>query len=90
MVKKGKVESKKGGVVSRQTLYQVASKYSREAIEFLAKTMQDPTVQRSVRVSAANKLIDKTLPDLKATEISGENGGEILLRIVEEATKRNE
>ena len=89
MAKNSKVESKKGGVVSRQTLYQVASKYSKEAIETLYDLMKNGN-QESVRMGAAKALLDKALPDLKTTEFTGENGGDIVIKIVEEASKTSD
>ena len=38
----------------------------------------------NIALGAANKLIDKILPDLRATELTGENNGPILIRIVPE------
>lgn len=80
-----KAESKSGGVIARANLYAHASKYALEAIDFLATTMRDERTQKSVRVSAANKLIDKCLPDLKATELTGEDSGPIQFVIVKDA-----
>lgn len=84
MVDVVKAESKSTGVVSRANLYAHASKFAVEAIDFLALTMRDEHTQKSVRVSAANKLIDKCLPDLKATELTGEDSGPIQIIIVKD------
>lgn len=88
MAKSNKAESKKGGVTNRGTLYAHTSKYAIEAIDFLVVTMRNEKTQMSVRVSAANKIIDKCLPDLKAAEISGIEGGDIIVKIIAEEPKK--
>ena len=86
--KKSKVKARKGGVVSRQTLYQVASKYSKEAIDTLYDLMLHGT-QEGVRLGAAKALLDKALPDLKAVEHSGTEGGPLQITIVEDKRNNN-
>lgn len=88
MAKGTKAEPKRGGVVSRQTLYQVASKYSKEAIETLYDLMKNSR-QESVRMGAAKVLLDKALPDLRATEVTGENNGPVLIKIIEDTKNNN-
>ena len=83
MAKKNKVKAKGGGVVSRQTLYQVASKYSKEAIETLYDLMLHGS-QEGVRLGAARALLDKALPDVKSVEITGEDHGPLLIKIIED------
>lgn len=74
-------EAKSGGpTTSRQGLYAVAHKYTKEAIETLAELMRQ-TRNPAVRMGAARALLDKALPDLKATEISGIDGADLQLVI---------
>ena len=82
MQEDNKAESKKGGVTNKGSLYAHASKYTIQVIDFLFNTMQDEKVQMSVRVSAANKLLDKTLPDLKAAELTGKDGEPLAVNII--------
>lgn len=82
MAKTTKGESKKGGVTNRGTLYAYASAYSFEAIDFLVEIMRDEQTQKAVRMGAARALLDKSLPDLKSTELTGQENGpiEIILK----------
>lgn len=70
----------KGGAISRQSLYTVAQKYTREAIETLAELMRDRR-NPAVRMGAAKVLLSKVLPDMKAVEVSGLNGEDLQLVI---------
>lgn len=88
MAKKGKDKANRGGVISRQTLYQVASKYSKDAIEKLYDLMMH-SKQESVQMGAAKTLLDKALPDLKAMELTGEDHGAIQIRIIEDKRNNN-
>lgn len=62
-------------VISRSGLYNHTAKHAVNAIAVLVELMNDKDVQASVRVSAAGKLLDKVLPDLKASELTGVDGG---------------
>lgn len=90
MVKKVEQKAKHGGarIPSKDNLYAYASKFSREAIDILVDLARNAN-QESVRMAAAGKLLDKALPDLKATEHTGENGGPIEIRIVEDKRNNN-
>ena len=90
MAKKKKAELKRGGVTNKGTLYAYASKNGIEIIDFLVATMRNETLHHSVRISAANKLIDKMLADVKAIELTGENHGPLQIHITEEAFRVNE
>lgn len=70
----------KGGAVSRQSLYTVAQKYTKEAIETLYELMKDRR-NPAVRMGAAKVLLSKVLPDMKAVEVSGLNGEDLQLVI---------
>ncbi len=52
--------------VSKQTLYQIASLHSRDAIERLVSLMG--STNENVALGAAKTLLGKTLPDLKSEE----------------------
>ena len=82
--KSNESEETGGKTPSRQGLYSHTAQYAKEAITFLVETMRDEKTQKSVRISAANKIIDKCLPDLKATELTGEDHGPVQIRIVED------
>lgn len=77
-------EAKKGGVKSRQGLYAYANKYSKEAIDVLVGFMRNSR-NEGIRFGAARAILDKCLPDLKATDASLEEEREPLeIVIVEE------
>lgn len=64
-----KPESKHGGVTNKGSLYAHASVYGTEVIDFLMITVRNEKVQMSVRVSAANKLLDKMLANLSENDV---------------------
>lgn len=66
------------GVNSREKNYAIVAKHFPKAIDVLADMMTNAK-QESVRVSAANKIIDKVLPNLQAQSVTGEDGGPIRL-----------
>lgn len=69
-----KSSKNKGGVKGRHALYAMVAGRADEIINHLFDTMNNPKAQDSVRMSAANKLIDKILPNLKSTELKNEDG----------------
>ena len=79
------IQKKTGGLISRQQLYAVVSKYSIDSILVLADLMKNSR-HEGVRMGAARALLDKALPDLKATELSGLNGSDLqlVIKIVED------
>ena len=85
MVENSSNKSKGGGAKTpnRQGLYAAASKYSLDAIETLFDLMKNAK-QESVRMGAAKALLDKALPDVKAVEITGEDHGPLLIKVIEE------
>lgn len=89
MAKKSNVKKKTGGVIARAALYQHVSQYSKDAIDVLVDLMKN-AAQESVRMGAAKALLDKALPDLKATEHTGEEGGPIEIRIIEDIAKHED
>jgi hypothetical protein len=79
---------KKRGVPSKQILYQKAAGHAIDAIEVLAKLMYEAD-NDAAKVGAAKCLLSKCIPDLKATELTGEDGNEILIKILDYAQHRN-
>lgn len=63
-----------GGSVRRSDIYNKIAYNAYEIIDYLFETMRNKDAQDSVRMSAANKLIDKILPNLKSTELVNEEG----------------
>lgn len=62
-------EKTKGGApISKQAAYSKAAAYFDLALDTLIDILKNGR-QESVRLSAANKLIDKVLPDLKSQDI---------------------
>ncbi len=74
-------EPKTPGPTSRQGLYAYAAQYTKEAIDVIVEIMRTSR-NESLKLGAANKLLDKNLPDIKAVEISGENGEPIKFNII--------
>ena len=79
----GKIEAKSPGVTpSKIVVYQKIAIYTDKIINKLVGLLDSPT--ESIALGAANKLIDKILPDLRATEVTGEDRGPIRVIIVSE------
>lgn len=74
-------QPKTPGPTNRQGLYAYASKFSQEAIDAMVEIMRT-TRNESLKLGAAKALLDKSLPDLKVTEITGENGEPIKFNII--------
>lgn len=77
-------QDKPRGIPSKQVLYQKAAGHAIDAIEVLAKLMYDAD-NDAARVGAAKTILAKCIPDLKATELTGEGGNEILIKILDYA-----
>ncbi|MCC7571439.1 hypothetical protein KO465_09020 [Candidatus Micrarchaeota archaeon] len=69
----GTDKTRRGGVYSRKELYLTLQAHFPEALETLVEIMRNAK-QDSVRVSAANKIMDKILPDLKSQTFEDEDG----------------
>ena len=83
-MKKSKLsELKTPGVFpSRAALYhKIASKHDK-ILKRLLELLESKN--ESIALGAANTLMGKILPDLKATELTGENSGPVLVRIVQD------
>jgi NADPH-dependent curcumin reductase CurA len=83
-----KAKAKGGGIMNRGSLYAYVSKYTKEAVDVLVDLMKNGK-QESVRMGAANALLDKTIPDLKAVEMTGENSGPLIIKIVDDVKNNN-
>ena len=84
-----KTEAKSPGVTpSKIGNYQKIAIRSDRIIERLFELLEDRNP--STALGAANKLIDKILPDLKATELTGEDNGplRILVSLNEDDRRR--
>lgn len=74
---------KSPGVTPNQAaLYQKIASKSDKIIDKLFQLLE--STNESIALGAANTLIDKILPSLKATEHKGEGGGPILIKIISE------
>jgi len=71
-----------GGVPSRKMLYAEAAKYAIPAINVLVEEMSKPTKMSGSRVAAAKTILAKSLPDLKAVEVTGEDGKAPVFKLV--------
>jgi hypothetical protein len=74
------VEKNKGGIKSRQQLYAMFSPHAELAIETLVKACSNGNP--SVRVGAAKTILAKLVPDLKSTEILGQDGQQFTINII--------
>jgi hypothetical protein len=72
------------GPISRQVAYSKASSHFKDALDTVIDVMKN-SKNDNARLGAANTIIDKVVPDLKATEFTGENGNEILIKILDYA-----
>ncbi len=75
-------EAKKGGVIGRQGLYAHVSKYTVEAVDCLYELMKSSR-NEGIRLGAAKAILDKSLPDMKATELVSQNTEPLIIKIVE-------
>ena len=65
----------------RRGLYAKVAHHIPRAIEVLVDLMEH-SHNESIRIGAAKALLDKGLPDLKAVQMGGEDGGPVEVRIV--------
>lgn len=80
--KKDSTEVKKGGATpSRDILYAEAAKYAPRAIEVIAEIMNKGD-NDSNRLGAAKTILAKSIPDQKAMEITGPDGGPLQLKYI--------
>src|SRR3990167_9705226 len=77
---KTKGEPKEGRIRSRSQLYAMFSPHAELAIETLVKACSNGNP--SVRVGAAKTILAKLVPDLKSTEITGQDGQQFTINII--------
>lgn len=82
-------ERKTPGPMNKAQLYSYVQQYSREAVDVLLDIMRT-TRNEGMRMGAAKAVLDKCIPDLKATEITGEEGGAVLIRLITEADAKSD
>lgn len=75
------LQENKGGIPSKQAIYQKAAAHAYEAIETLARIIKDGD-NDNARVGAAKALLAKCIPDLKASELTGKDGEPLLQALV--------
>ena len=75
-------KAKRGGTPSHVEIYQKLASHSDYLIEGLLALTESRN--ENIRLGALNTLIDKILPDKKATEVTGQDNGPILIKIVSE------
>lgn len=88
MAKKTELKGKNGGArfPTRDNLYSRIAKHVPEAIEKAVQLLQSNN--EAIRLGAIKFLVDKALPDLKAVEVTGDNGP-IQIRIVKDEKNNN-
>ena len=79
------LEKKGGQPVSRKVAYQKAAAYFPEAFDAILDIMRT-TKHDSTRLGAANKIIDKVLPDLKSSELIADEGVQVLIQVIKDTT----
>jgi hypothetical protein len=75
-------QGKPGGVASKQHLYQLTAAHAKEAIQTLLLAMRNGE-NYATKVGAAKTILAKCIPDLKATELSGVDGKELVIRLLD-------
>lgn len=81
--KRGDLVPKGGGSPSKAAIYKYISQYTQEAIEVIVELMRTSR-NPSIRLGAANKIIDKSIADLKAIQMSGDENAPIIIRFIHE------
>ena len=71
----------KGGSISKRSMRRQIQKYFPKILACLVADLESKNP--SVRVAAAKVLINKILPDLKATELTGKSGSHIKIELVD-------
>ena len=74
--------------MSKAQLYAYVQQYSKEAVDVLLDIMRS-SHNEGLKMGAAKGLLDKCIPDLRATEITGEEGGAVLVRLITEADAKS-
>jgi hypothetical protein len=77
----------KGVVPSKQSIYESLARHVPDAIAAIEELLQSRN--ESIRLGAIKLIMDKCVPDLRATELTGEGGGEVLVRLITEADAKS-
>ncbi len=75
------IEAKTGGNPKRELLYAQAAKHAQRAIDVLVEIMNNGD-NDNAKMAAAKTILAKAIPDLKAMEITGKDGGPIQINIL--------
>ena len=76
-------EAKKGGAPNKGSLQAYIQNFTKEAIDGVIKIMRTSRNEALV-FGAAKLVIDKSIADIKAVELTGQDNGPILIKIVSE------
>lgn len=68
--------------LGRKALQEIARPHGVEAIETMVKLMRDGD-NDNVKLGAARSILSKVLPDLKATELTGKDGKDLILKLIQ-------
>ena len=80
---------KKGTIPNQGSLQAYLQNFTKEAIDGIVEILRT-TRNENLRMGAAKIIIDKSIPDIKALEISGTDGRPIEIIIVEDVNNNNE
>ncbi len=76
-------EPKKGGTPTRAILYSEAAAHTPRAIEVIVELMENGD-NDNVKLGAAKTILSKSIPDLRATEITGKEGQPFAIELVKD------
>ena len=78
-------KAKNGGTIlqakKKANLYSLISQYTKEAVYEIVALMRE-SKNPNIRFAAARLIIDKTIADVKAVEITGKDGGPIRFNVI--------
>lgn len=77
----GTQEPTKGGTPNKATLQSYIQNFTREAIDGMVEIMRN-SKNPQLKFAATKLIIDKAIPDVKAIEVTGQNGEPIKLNII--------
>ena len=83
MVTQKNHEAKHQGAPNKGSLQAYSQNFTKEAIDKVVDIMRNSR-NESLVFGAAKLLIDKAIPDMKAVELTGEDHGPLLIKIISE------
>lgn len=83
MAKNKNQEAKKGGAPNKGSLQAYIQNFTKEAIDAVIEIMRTSR-NEALRFGAAKLVIDKSIADIRAVELTGENNGPITIKIISE------